>query len=60
MESRDGVDKDLEMPKEPNGVLISSAGQPSERGRAVDDPNWRFDVIPRRAMTTKLMASQSE
>ena len=32
VESRDGLDKDLEMPKEPNGVLISSAGQPSERG----------------------------
>jgi len=43
VESRDGLDKDLEMQKEPNGVLISSAGQPSERGRAVDDSNWRFD-----------------
>jgi len=32
VESRDGLDKDLEMQKEPNGVLISSAGQPSERG----------------------------
>jgi len=44
-ESRDGLDKDLEMQKEPNGVLISSAGQPSERGRAVDDSNWRFRRI---------------
>jgi hypothetical protein len=32
VESQDGLDKDLEMPKEPNGVLISSAGQPGERG----------------------------
>jgi hypothetical protein len=59
VESRDGLDKDLEMPKEPNGVLISSAGQPSERGWAVDDSNWRFDESSRAAHKRSALAASA-